>query len=121
MRGKPLADRIRAQVAAGWVRVHHLPDFVYFNHSIHVNKGVGCSTCHGKVNDMPLMYQASSMQMEWCLKCHREPTQFLRPRSEIFNMDWEPAADQPAKGKQLAEEYHVAPVEHLQTCWVCHR
>jgi ferredoxin len=109
------------QDAAGWVRVHHLPDFVYFNHSIHVNKGVGCSTCHGRVDEMPLMYQHASLQMEWCLDCHRDPAKNLRPRDQIFNMGWEPPADQDIKGKELAELYHVAPVEHLQTCYVCHR
>jgi hypothetical protein len=109
------------QDAAGWVRVHHLPDFVYFNHSIHVNKGVGCSTCHGRVDEMPLMYQNASLQMEWCLDCHRDPNKNLRPRDQIFNMEWEPPADQAEKGKKLAELYHVAPLEHLQTCYVCHR
>jgi hypothetical protein len=105
----------------GWVRIHNLPDFVYFNHSIHVNKGVGCSTCHGHVETMPLMLQAANLQMEWCLKCHREPTQFLRPRDKIFDMNWEPGPNQAQEGAKLAEEYHVAPVQHLQTCYVCHR
>lgn len=107
--------------AAGWVRVHNLPQFVYFNHSIHINKGVGCSTCHGRVQDMPLMFQSATLQMEWCLKCHREPEMTLRPRSEIFNMEWTPVTDQKARGKDLAVLYHVAPAEHLQTCYVCHR
>ena len=107
--------------AAGWVRVHNLPKFVFFNHSIHVNKGVGCSTCHGRVQEMPLMYQSATLQMEWCLTCHREPEMNLRPRSEIFNMEWTPPPDQKERGKELAALYHVAPVEHLQTCYVCHR
>ena len=66
-----------------------LPDFVYFNHSIHINKGVGCNTCHGPVDRMPLMYQYASLQMEWCLDCHRAPEKFLRPRNEVFNMRYE--------------------------------
>lgn len=79
-----------------WTRVHDLPDFVYFNHSIHVNKGIGCSTCHGRVDEMPLMYQASSLQMEWCLNCHRNPANNLRPTSEIYQMAWKgPSTDHP--------------------------
>jgi hypothetical protein len=108
-------------VAPGWVRVHNVPQFVYFNHSIHIAKGVGCSTCHGNVQDMPLVYQAASLQMEWCLQCHREPEKFLRPRSEVFNMEWEPPANQIEEGKRLMDLYKVAPAEHLQTCYVCHR
>jgi hypothetical protein len=71
-----------------WTRVHDLPDYVYFNHSIHVNKGIGCSTCHGRIDKMPLTYQASSLQMEWCLNCHRNPAKNLRPTSEIYEMAW---------------------------------
>jgi hypothetical protein len=107
--------------APGWVRVNNLPGFVYFNHSIHVNKGVGCATCHGEVDKMPLMHQAASLQMEWCLECHRQPERYLRPREEIFNMKWTPPADQEAEGKKLMELYHVAPADHLTTCYVCHR
>ncbi|MDR3385485.1 MAG: cytochrome c3 family protein, partial [Rudaea sp.] len=70
-------------------KVHDLPDFVYFNHSIHVNKGIGCASCHGRVDEMPLMYMQNSLQMEWCLDCHRNPAKNLRPTSEIYNMAWE--------------------------------
>lgn len=79
-----------------WTRVHDLPDYVYFNHEIHVNKGLGCSTCHGRVDQMPLMYQQNTLQMEWCLNCHRNPAKNLRPTSQIYNMAWEsPTADRP--------------------------
>ena len=71
-----------------WTKVHDLPDYVYFDHSIHVNKGIGCSTCHGRVDEMPLMYQESSLQMEWCLNCHRNPANNLRPTSQIYQMAW---------------------------------
>ena len=71
-----------------WIRVHDLPDFVYFNHDIHVNKGIGCASCHGRVDEMPLMYQENTLQMEWCLNCHRNPANELRPTSEIYNMAW---------------------------------
>jgi hypothetical protein len=72
-----------------WTRVHDLPDYVYFNHSIHVNKGIGCSSCHGRIDNMPLTYQASTLQMEWCLNCHRNPEKNLRPTSQIYQMAWE--------------------------------
>jgi len=79
-----------------WIRVHDLPDFVYFNHEIHVNKGIGCETCHGRVDEMPLMYAQNTLQMEWCLDCHRNPAKNLRPTSEIYNMAWKsPAPDHP--------------------------
>ena len=79
-----------------WTKVHDLPDFVYFNHSIHVNKGIGCASCHGRVDEMPLMYAQNTLQMEWCLDCHRNPAKNLRPTGEIYNMAWSgPAADKP--------------------------
>jgi hypothetical protein len=79
-----------------WTRVHDLPDFVYFSHEIHVNKGLGCSTCHGRVDQMPLMYAQNTLQMEWCLDCHRNPAKNLRPTGQIYNMAWEkPAEDRP--------------------------
>jgi hypothetical protein len=79
-----------------WIRVHDLPDFVYFNHDIHVNKGIGCASCHGRVDEMPLMYQQNTLQMEWCLNCHRNPAVNLRPTSQIYNMAWEgPSSDKP--------------------------
>src|SRR5499433_3141887 len=90
-----------------WTRVHDLPDFAYFNHSIHVSKGVGCSTCHGQVDEMPLMWNTSSLQMEWCLECHRNPQKVLRELKDITNMKWVPPADQDVKGKELAKQYHI--------------
>ena len=106
---------------AGWTRVHVLPGFVYFDHSIHVNKGVGCSTCHGRVDLMPLTSQAATLQMEWCLDCHRAPEQNLRPRDKVFDMTWEAPANQLEAGRELKERYHVASNEHLTRCYVCHR
>ncbi|HXG63625.1 MAG TPA: cytochrome c3 family protein [Blastocatellia bacterium] len=104
-----------------WTRVHDLPDFVYFNHSIHVAKGVGCATCHGRVDQMPLMRQVASLQMEWCLECHRNPAKFVRPKEEIYNMDWEPPADQEAKGQELVKEYGIRGANVLTSCSICHR
>ena len=95
-----LLEPVRNSWATGesikWIRVHDLPDYVYFNHEIHVNKGIGCASCHGRVDEMPLMYQENSLQMEWCLNCHRNPGVNLRPTSEIYNMAWAgPSSDSP--------------------------
>ena len=103
-----------------WSRVHNLPDFVYFNHSVHVNKGVGCSTCHGEVDRMPLMWQQASLQMAWCLDCHRAPEQFLRPRDQVFNMHWTAPSNQLEEGRKLVEKYGVKTGE-LTNCSICHR
>jgi cytochrome c peroxidase len=104
-----------------WTRVHDLPDYVYFNHSIHVNKGVGCETCHGRVDKMPLMYQQNSLQMEWCLDCHRNPERHVRPRSEVFTMGYEPKEDQEALGRRLVAEYKIQDARTLTSCNTCHR
>jgi hypothetical protein len=103
-----------------WSRVHNLPDFVYFNHGVHVNKGVGCSTCHGEVDRMPLMWQQASLQMAWCLDCHRAPEQFLPPRDQFFNMHWTAPSNQLEEGRKLVEKYGVKTGE-LTNCSICHR
>ena len=97
--------------------MHDLPDFVYFDHSIHVAKGVGCVSCHGRVDEMPLMRRASSLQMIWCLDCHREPEQHVRPVEEVFNMKWS-AEDQIALGTQLVEAHDI---QSRTNCSSCHR
>jgi hypothetical protein len=118
---KPVRDSFQNGTPIRWTRVHNLPDFTYFNHAIHVQKGVGCSTCHGPVDRMPLMRQEHSLQMEWCLGCHRQPEQFLRPREEIFNMSWQPSRDQFIRGQALSKEYGVRSVAMLTSCSTCHR
>ncbi len=85
---EPVRDSWATGRSINWIRVHDLPDYVYFNHEIHVNKGIGCASCHGRVDQMPLMYQENTLQMEWCLNCHRNPAKNLRPTSEIYNMAW---------------------------------
>ena len=118
---EPVRESLRTNESLEWVRVHDLPDYVYFNHSIHVNKGIGCSTCHGRVDEMPLMMKANTLQMSWCMDCHWHPEQNLRPRSEITNMAWQPSANPEvrlAEIKQLAEEYNV---QSKVSCSVCHR
>jgi Cytochrome c7 and related cytochrome c len=114
-----LLEPVRQSWATGesirWIRVHDLPDYVYFNHEIHVNKGIGCASCHGRVDQMPLMYEQNSLQMEWCLNCHRNPAVNLRPASEIYNMAWAgPSTDKPvwctATGKPGATAQQVSCV-----------
>ena len=117
-----------------WTRVHDLPDFVYFNHSIHINKGVGCYSCHGQVDAMPLMYQENTLQMEWCLDCHREPEKYLRPREQVFNMQYQQPTNEHAVeldgksytsqfelGKALRQKYHLRTTQDITSCSTCHR
>jgi cytochrome c3-like protein len=118
---QPVRDSYRHNEPLRWQRVYNLPGYVYFDHSIHVQKGVGCSSCHGRIDEMPLTYQAPSLLMEWCLKCHRNPAENLRPRSEVFNMKWQPPPDQAERGRALAEEYHLRDTRFLTSCTVCHR
>jgi hypothetical protein len=118
---KPIRDSYQTGTPISWTRVHNLPDFAYFNHAIHVRKGVGCSTCHGPVDQMPLMWQSASLQMEWCLACHRQPERFLRPRDQVFNMRWKPAVDQLELGRKLMKEYNIRSAELLTSCSTCHR
>jgi hypothetical protein len=117
---QPVRDSLQNNVPIQWNRVHNLPDFVYFNHSIHVQKGIGCSSCHGQVNQMPLTWKTQTLQMGWCLGCHRAPEQYLRPPDQIFNMDWQPPANQLVLGRQLAQQYHILSVSQLTGCSTCH-
>ncbi len=116
----PLWDSLRTQRPLRWRRVHHLPDFVYFNHGIHVAKGVGCSSCHGQVDQMPLLWRTQSLEMRWCLDCHRAPERYLRPRERVFDMTWRPPADQLAQGRRLLVAYDIDP-RRLADCSNCHR
>ena len=98
---EPVRESFRSGRSIQWTRVHDLPDFVYFDHSIHIHKGVGCTTCHGQVDRMPLMYQEQSLQMEWCVDCHREPERYVRPREAVFRVDYD-AAGQPARARRAS-------------------
>jgi hypothetical protein len=118
---EPVRASLRNDTPLTWIRVNDLPDFVYFNHQIHVRQGVGCATCHGPVDKMPLMYQARSLQMEWCLDCHRSPEKYLRPREQVFNMAYEAPSNQLEVGLRLKRDYKVSSVEHMTSCSVCHR
>ncbi|MGI9035577.1 MAG: cytochrome c3 family protein [Pyrinomonadaceae bacterium] len=118
---EPVRASFRTGEPIHWTRVNNLQRFVYFNHSIHVAKGVGCATCHGRVDEMALTYQAAPLTMEWCLACHREPQNFIRPREEIFNMEWQTPANQAESGAKLVEKYHVKDAQSLTNCSTCHR
>ena len=147
--GAPLLEPVRESFRSGkslvWTRVNDLPDFVYFDHSIHINKGVGCNTCHGPVDRMPLMFNYASLQMEWCLNCHRAPEKNLRPRDQVFNMRYQPPSagspvpvdgknfmDQESLGAYLAKAYKVRTgtlmtsdgqrsISDITSCSTCHR
>jgi len=131
---EPVRDSFRTGRSLVWNRVNDLPDFVYFDHSIHVNKGVGCNTCHGAVDRMPLMSNAQSLQMEWCIGCHRGPEKVLRPREQVFNMRYQPPTpdapvvvdgesftDQVSLGKHLSEKYNLRSTMDITSCSTCHR
>jgi cytochrome c7-like protein len=122
--GAPMLAPVRRSLAEGkplrWQRVYDLPGYVYFNHSIHVAKGVGCVTCHGRIDAMRLTYKASSLTMGWCLDCHRNPAPNLRPRDRVFDMAWQPPADDKDLGKRLMREYGVRTAG-LTDCSTCHR
>ena len=115
---EPVRESYRTNQSIKWTKVHDLPHYVYFNHSILVKKGVGCETCHGRVDKMPIMYQQSNLQMRWCVECHREPEKFVRPREFITKMGYEPAEPQEVLGPKLVKEYNI---QKLETCWTCHR
>jgi len=118
---EPVRESWRTDRPIKWTRVHDLPDFVYFNHSIHVKKGVGCATCHGRIDQMPLTYQAESLQMEWCLACHREPERFVRPRERVFDMEWQHPSNQIEEGRKLVQEFKIRAPNVLTSCNTCHR
>ena len=131
---EPVRESYKSGKSLVWTRVNDLPDFTYFNHSIHINKGVGCNTCHGPVDRMPLMYNQASLQMEWCLDCHRAPEKYLRPRDQVFNMRYEEPSggkavevdgkqytDQISLGTDLVKKYKLRSVTDITSCSTCHR
>jgi hypothetical protein len=115
---EPVRASLRTDRSIPWVKVYDLPDYVYFNHGAHVQKGIGCVSCHGRIDQMNQVWQASSLQMEWCLGCHRDPARYVRPRDRLFDPAWQPPADQPELGVELVRLYDV----HTRTdCSTCHR
>jgi hypothetical protein len=123
--GSPMLEPVRESYKTGnslrWRRIYNLPGFVYFDHSIHVQKGVGCSTCHGRVDQMPFMYQQPTLLMEWCLECHRNPAEQVRPREEVFNMKYQQPDGQTELGRKLVKRYKIKDPASLTSCTTCHR
>jgi len=118
---EPVRASLRENRPLRWNRVNGLPDFVYFDHSIHIAKGVGCVTCHGRVDEMPLTRRVVSLYMQWCLQCHRDPERYLRPRDRVFDMAWQPSGDRRELGRRLAREYGLRTTRELTDCSTCHR
>jgi hypothetical protein len=118
----PMLEPVLASFRTGeplqWNRVYDLPDFVFFDHSIHVAKGIGCTTCHGNIHRMPLTWRATTLNMEWCLDCHRDPSRYVRPREEVFNVNWDPGSLDRQQRARLVEEYRISS---KMSCSVCHR
>ena len=115
---EPVRESYRSDRPIEWTRVHDLPDFAYFDHSIHVKKGIGCTTCHGEVDEMPLTWRTETLNMDWCLGCHRHPAANVRPRERVFDVDWDPGTLSDVERAALAREYHLAS---MTNCSVCHR
>ncbi len=118
---QPVRDSLADDKPLHWTRVNRLPDYVYFNHSVHVTKGIGCSSCHGAINTMQLTYRAHAFTMAFCLDCHRNPERFVRTPDQIWNMQWQPVADQERVGRALVAQEHIRPGAQLSDCSTCHR
>lgn len=119
---EPVRASFRDNKPLQWTRVHDLPGFVYFNHSIHVAKGVGCASCHGDVANMPSVYQENTLQMEWCIACHRDPVPNIRPESEIFNTSWNKDDITPEQEKEVAAKVaKLRGKDFMTSCSTCHR
>jgi len=114
----PVRQSVATRRPIPWQRVTQLPDFVYFDHAIHVNKGVGCETCHGRVDQMAQVRQAAPLTMTWCVECHRNPAPNLRPIEAVTTMGWAPPNHSDSLGRALAARYHARP---LVNCSTCHR
>jgi hypothetical protein len=115
---EPVRQSFRDKRPLEWTRVHDVPDFAYFHHGIHVQKGIGCTTCHGEVDEMPLMWREHTLHMQWCLDCHRNPEQFVRPRNEVFSVNWDPASLTSDQRKELVKQHVLHPKDD---CYTCHR
>jgi len=128
---EPVRSSLKNDVPIAWNKVHNVPHYTYFNHSIHISKGVGCYSCHGKIDEMPLVFQSKTLLMEWCLECHRNPEKYLRPREEVYNMTWKPEDvtnpdtgqpfDQLTLGRKLKGDHAVREKSILTNCSMCHR
>ena len=114
----PVRASYRTDESLVWTRVNALPDFVFFNHSIHINKGIGCTTCHGQLGEMPITWRQNTLYMRWCINCHKHPEQYVRPKKDVFDAVYNPPPDQLAMGRRLVKEYKI---RSLTSCETCHR
>jgi hypothetical protein len=112
----PVRNSYETGLPVEWVRVHNLPDFVYFDHSAHVRRGVGCVSCHGRVDKMEVVSQVEPLTMGWCLECHRDPDRHLRPVEYITQLDWVPEDDALTLGRRLRDEKNIHPSDDCSTC-----
>jgi hypothetical protein len=117
---KPVQDSFKSGKPLQWNRVHDLPDHAYFNHAIHINKGVGCESCHGRIDEMPLVKKVHLLNMAWCVDCHRDPRPALRPKDQVYEMGWTRNESTPS-GDELFKQYKILPPEQLTNCSICHR
>ncbi|WP_428484798.1 cytochrome c3 family protein [Rhodopila sp.] len=117
----PVRASLANNTALHWTRVNRLPDYVYFNHSIHIDKNIGCSTCHGAMDQMQLTTRAQAFTMAFCLNCHRNPENFIRTKEQIWNMEWTPPSNQATQGADLVKQYHIRGPAQLTDCSICHR
>ena len=118
---KPLVDSYKNGTPIQWNRVNNLPDYVYFDHQIHITKGVGCETCHGRMDQETTAVRAKYFYMDTCTGCHRDPAPYLRPQANIFDMGYKPSQDQAILGAQLMKAYNILPADQLINCSICHR
>jgi hypothetical protein len=118
---EPVRASYQTDRSVEWARVNALPDFVYFNHSIHLKKGIGCTTCHGQVGEMPITWKEHTLYMRWCIDCHKHPERYVRRREDIFKPIYSPPANQPELGRELVNEYKIKGVASLTSCETCHR
>ena len=117
----PIRDSAASGRPMRWIRVHKLPDYAYFPHNVHVAAGVGCVTCHGRIDEMETVTQMKPLSMSWCLECHRAPERYLRPHERVFDVAWKPPADQLVRGAALRKAYGLRTTRELTDCSTCHR
>lgn len=117
----PIRDSWQSGQPVEWNRVNNVPDYVFFDHHIHVNKGIGCESCHGRVDQMTTDVKANTFYMAWCIDCHRDPAKFIRPLENVYQMGYQPAENQAILGARLVQEYNVRPADQLMNCSICHR
>lgn len=118
---QPVRDSWKTGKPIQWNRVNQLPDYVYFDHHIHINKGIGCESCHGRVDQMTTNVKANTFYMTFCIHCHKNPAEYIRPVDQVYTMGYKPSQDQATLGPQLVQEYNILPTRQLLNCSICHR